>query len=88
MSFIDFIDELDRIKARAKLLEAVLVHGDGLDEEEYGEAIARQAYDVVTQLDALSEKMTKAARQKAKAESTIDALSRSLRPRPNHVEAA
>ena len=57
----DALDELDNIRARARLLELALLgsgkSGMSLDEGTYLDAVIQQASDVARQLDALAERM-------------------------------
>jgi hypothetical protein len=52
-TLLECIDDLGRIKARARLLELALLHTDEAGEGVYGEAIAQQAQDVANQLGEL-----------------------------------
>ena len=52
-TLLECVDDLGRIKARARLLELALVHTDEAGEGAYGEAIAQQAQDVANQLGEL-----------------------------------
>jgi hypothetical protein len=54
-TMLECIDELGRIKSRARLLEYTLVHTDEETRQGvYAEAVAQQSQDVVADLEALS----------------------------------
>ncbi|MCC3246759.1 hypothetical protein LG047_15780 [Methylocystis sp. WRRC1] len=52
-TLLDCIDELCRIRSRAKLLELALTQTNEAGDGVYGEAIAQQAQDVAIHLDGL-----------------------------------
>jgi hypothetical protein len=60
-TLLECVDELGRIKSRARLLEYALVHADDETREGvYAEAVAQQSQDVVTDLEALSKALSAA----------------------------
>jgi hypothetical protein len=57
-TLLDFEDELNRVTARAHMLELALVHtNEAGSEGRYGDAIAQQAQDVANQLEGLGKRL-------------------------------